>query len=306
MFSLCSRARATVTTALLLGLSVSPAAQAADMLPMLPAAPAPIDEPTEWSSGWYLRGDLEAQQLTTPSVTSDFAGQLGKNGNIGGGIGVGYQFNNWLRADVTLDRSVFRPGQALPSIWCPYSLVRLVDPNTTKDVGIFANPNETCTPYESAHLDRTSLMFNGYVDLGNWYGLTPYVGAGIGATYMQNSASLNYYKNSNGQLWAPDLTLPNGAVPLWIDVNGNPWPMQLAFGPTNWNRGIQRKTVKFAWNLMAGVSYDISQNLKIDVGYRFLNAGTYTTLPSFSSGKTAQEQSLTSHEIRVGLRLLAN
>ncbi|ONK25338.1 hypothetical protein BLX87_00060 [Bacillus sp. VT-16-64] len=59
-------------------------------------------------------------------------------------IGVGYQFNNYLRADATVGYS-------------------------QRD----SNYYETTT-------DLWEAMANAYVDLGNYYGITPYVGGGIG------------------------------------------------------------------------------------------------------------------------------
>jgi len=56
---------------------------------------------------------------------------------------------------------------------------------------------------------------------------------------------------------------------------------------------------------MAGVAYDIQDNLKIDVGYRYLNAGNYTSLPGFWTQRAAPSSAITSHEVRVGLRLTA-
>ena len=56
-------------------------------------------------------------------------------------------------------------------------------------MGYLYDPNETCTPYITAHLSRTTPMFNAYLDLGNWWGFTPYVGAGIGCSYLQSTAA---------------------------------------------------------------------------------------------------------------------
>src|SRR5215831_14856959 len=82
-----------------------PAAHAAD-LPLAPAyAPAPIE-----TSGWYLRGyvGMTNQQVNTigytpnpfpgDTITTQFATF---DSSPLFGMGVGYQFNNWLRFDVT-------------------------------------------------------------------------------------------------------------------------------------------------------------------------------------------------------------
>jgi opacity protein-like surface antigen len=330
MALLVYRARARALTAVVGALCAWPAI-AADM-PFLPAPePAPVNQPVEFGSGWYLRGDIGYSNMQIPVVVADFANSLGRNGVATGGIGAGFQFNNWFRADVTLDRSVFRPGGGRPPVWCPSGTVinyaaataNATSPNAGQPAGYLYDPNETCTPVITSNLNRTSPMANAYIDIGNWWGLTPYVGAGVGLSYLQTSAALNYYQNWNGQLWAPNLGV--SGVPLgWVTSTYSTVPIvpTPASGPTRtivatpaatprvfpWqqllpNQSLQRKYWQFAWNVMAGVSYDISQNLKLDVHYRFLNAGSFTGLPSFITGAGAVTQSLVSHEVRVGLRL---
>ena len=60
----------------------------------------------------------------------------------------------------------------------------------------------------------------------------------------------------------------------------------------------------FSWALMAGTSYDVSDNLKIDAGYRYLNIGDAATKTFSDAGTTSsiKYKDLTAHEVRVGLR----
>lgn len=262
-----------------LAAGVAPSVEAADLRPYAPPEPPPVEEPVEWGTGWYLRGDIGWQNVQLPAVTGDFATIRGVDNIVTGGLGGGYQFNDWLRADLTVDRSVFRMNRPLDTVWCPYAMVPLYvldNTGTERPVGIMANPADTCTPQAKGTLNRTSFLVNGYLDLGHYWGFTPYVGAGLGASYNQGSSSLIYYRTSDGAPWGPDLSLPADAVPLWIiaGTGGQPWPIQLPFGPTNWNRYAEKKSWAFAWNVMAGFSFDIQDNLKLDIGYRYLNAGT--------------------------------
>src|SRR5215472_13212867 len=99
-----TRALATATAAVLLAI---PAAHAADLPPLPPPMyqPAPVE-----ASGWYLRGyvgmtnqqvnnigfspnPFPADSITTQFATFDSSPLFG--------IGVGYQWNSWLRFDVT-------------------------------------------------------------------------------------------------------------------------------------------------------------------------------------------------------------
>jgi opacity protein-like surface antigen len=57
---------------------------------------------------------------------------------------------------------------------------------------------------------------------------------------------------------------------------------------------------------MAGFSYDISQNLKIDLHYRFLDAGSYTSFPSTITGSGAITKDLYTQEVRLGFRLMSD
>lgn len=300
------RVSAPILAAPILVALLAASAGAADM-PFVTKAPPPAEEaPVEWGSNWYLRGDIGYQDIHVPVITGDFTGLINQRGTVSGGIGAGYQFNDWFRADLTVDRSVFRTTTTLAPIWCPTEMRGLYDQTTGDAVGIYADPNQSCLPTPKATLNRTSILANAYLDLGHFWGFTPYVGGGLGVSYNQTQASMNYYRTSDGALWAPDLTLPEGQVPIWINADGTRWPIQVPFAPTNWNRTAQKKSWGFAWNLMAGAAYDISDNLKIDVGYRYLNAGSYTSMPALYWNRGTVTQDITAHEVRVGLRVLAN
>ncbi|MBX3521406.1 MAG: porin family protein [Xanthobacteraceae bacterium] len=120
-------------------------ANAADMPPpVLNAPPMPW---VEVGSNWYLRGDFTYR-------TFDVPGTDGPEDAAALGVGVGYQYNSWLRGDVTLDYQ-FASKFALTDA---------------------AN-------VAGAKLWSSALFANGYIDLGTWYGVTPYIGAGVGTAY---------------------------------------------------------------------------------------------------------------------------
>lgn len=208
----------TLATGLLVatGVAGALAAHAADM-PGLFAPPSYQDPepPTqfEFGTGWYLRGDVTA----TNDVEPDILGTLPTRGNrrdwdVAGGGGAGYKFNDFFRVDVTGD----------------YLGVQ-------RRSGTDAVTGVTST----ARLERWDGLVNGYVDFGNWYGLTPYIGAGVGVAGLSSSGSF---------------TLP-GAVEA-----------------TNVGRADK---YNFAWAAMAGVSYHLAPHLMLDVGYRYLDLGRY-------------------------------
>ena len=119
------------------------------------------------------------------------------------------------------------------------------------------------------------LMANAYADIGTVVGITPYVGGGIGGVRMDYDVSC-----SN---------------------NGGGCDFVSSYGEKDW---------RFAYSLMAGLSYDVSKNLKVDLGYRYMNVeggnlGTVTNaVPSSSlaSLNKVKDDGFDSHSIRVGLR----
>ena len=326
----CARAKASLALAFLM---TTQSAFAADM-PFLTPPPL-IERPVEFGAGWYLRGDVGFSNTESPVIIADIVNKLAWKGSVSEGLGFGYQYNSWLRTDFELDRAVFRPSGSGAPLWCPSGEVvdwpaataNVSSPSAGQPAGYLYDPRETCTPVFTSSIDRWTPTFNAYIDLGHWWGVTPYVGAGLGFSYIQSSASETLYQNWNGQPWAPNLGV--GGVPLgWITANGfntvpivpvpgvpplftyaasyvNPnfaWPWQ----SISYGQSLKKTAWKFSWNLMAGVSYDLSQNLKLDLHYRFLNVGAYTSFPGLMSGNPAITKDLVSQEIRLGFRLTAD
>ena len=116
-------------------------------------------------------------------------------------------------------------------------------------------------------------LANGYWDIGTWHGFTPYVGAGIGTAAVTIHGFQDVNLVSNGLAYAGD--------------------------NTEWN---------FAWALHAGFSYDLTDDLKFDFGYRYTDLGDAKTGrvrtydPSVGPFGPTKFEDITSHDIHVGLR----
>jgi len=113
-------------------------------------------------------------------------------------------------------------------------------------------------------------LANAYVDLGTWNCFTPFVGAGIGGARV---------------------TLAD-----FSDVN----PLVGGFGfgrnPSVWN---------FAYALHAGVAYNVTKNLKVELAYRYLNIGSITDTVDCNGGCNPDSfkfGNLHSNDIKLGLR----
>ena len=249
----------TYALAGILALAASATARAADLpagLPPLPPAPAPI----EVGGGWYLRGDIGMTNQNDDKLgvgdasDADFRTiHLDFDSSPLFGLGVGYQFNNWIRADVTGE---YRGKSSLHAL--ERSLV---------DVGFVNQFTGTKSEWVG--------LANVYFDLGNWYGITPFIGAGVGFAHN---------------------TIDN-FTDVAISTAG------LAFA------GEESKT-NFAWALHAGLSYDITENFKVEFAYRYLNLGdaeTGTLVRRDFSGcncVSMKFDEIDSHDLKVGFRYL--
>ena len=282
-----------VVRTLLLGavsvMALGSAALAADMdAPFYEAPPELV--PVEVGNGWYLRGDVAYDFETDVDVdyrTFDYTNTPGavppisiaygnesydafklKDGPAFS-LGAGYQFTNMFRGDLTAhywQQDV--NGTDLRAAPCA----------TTPPLGT------GCRVSDSGDVTAWELMANAYVDLGNFAGFTPYVGAGAGAVHLEY-----------GSFQSTDTCVAGG-----VDCG-------VAFGGPVAHEGVD--SWRFAYAAMAGVSYDINQSLKLDIGYRYLNVDdgdayqfSTTNIGRGATGVQAKDGGFDRHTIQAGLR----
>lgn len=258
------RARAILLSAML-GALAAPVAQAADMDPFV-EAPPPIEGPVEWGSNWYLRGQVGAANYNL----SSFDGMILPRGwptNWTIGLGGGYRFNDWFRTDVTIDYQKLweRRGFGSAQIcWQPFTFIL---------PGVLVNtPSPTgCASTVDNRTESISFLANAYVDLGTWWGFTPYIGAGVGA---------NLFLQRHNVLWSPVY-----------------FPYTNAFGTT----GVSSDRFRFSYAGMAGVTYNVDDHWKIDLGYRWLNMGRVEGRDIYNNRIS---RDLLSHQLRLGFRYM--
>jgi opacity protein-like surface antigen len=181
------------------------AAGAADVLPPVYAEPPVYETPVQTVSaagGWYLRGDVGYSWNKMRGVNF-FQGGLGtyssfqtaslrSSYSIGGGVG--YQINNMLRTDVTLDyfsKADFRGS-------------------TTGSCGVAV----ACTSTDLASVTGLSLLANAYVDLYKKGRFTFYAGGGIGGTHL-NWSNLSNTSCSDANPALCDPTQSHGGAAGW-------------------------------------------------------------------------------------------
>ena len=161
------------------------AAHSADLDNVIYAPELPRTVPVEIGSGWYLRGDIGYNVSFSGSATvyrtyDPIAFTYGDqpydsakfDADFTYGIGAGYQFTDWFRAEAmfTYIKGSFS-GSGFSS-----------DPCLTLPGG----PLDTsCSTDGSGDFTARGGKLNAYFDLGTYLGLTPYVGAGAGMTYLK-------------------------------------------------------------------------------------------------------------------------
>ena len=250
--------------------------------PPLEAPPAAADPQMEFGNSWYLRGDIGAVLETVPKISNDLnlIGDSKRRVSMSADAGFGYKLNNWLRADVigeyrtTRSRSGFG-GQ----IQCPTGAV--------VNGGVSVLTYSTCDVNGYSKLSHWNVLANAYVDLGNWSGLTPYLGAGAGITHMTARGSTAYTINPAGTPYKPTIVDPVSGLSTTYNFDR----VQNTGG-----------TTRFAWNVMAGLGYALNDHATLDLGYRYLDMGRYTGLPDYTGAVHKKE--LTSHEVRLGVRYM--
>jgi opacity protein-like surface antigen len=233
---------------------------AADMGPIL-YPPPPVKERF---SGWYLRGDI--------GMTNQMVGRLDnvlfpgtanlvirdKNFESGMlvGLGAGYQWNGWLRTDVTGE---YRGETGFHGFdtWTSGAGPRFNNYTAKKSEWLF--------------------LANAYLDLGTWWHVTPFVGAGVG---MAN-VTIHSFRDAG--------TTGTGGSPT----------MGFANAHSKWN---------FAWAAHAGLAYRVTKNFTIELAYRYVHLGNGQTGDIIGYDGTnsvynpMEFKNLSSHDIKLGMR----
>ena len=249
-------------------------AQAADKLE------APLFEQSgqtrvEFGTGWYIRGDIGAglTEATTQGSFESFNGDIDLGIPVTGSVGVGYRLSDSIRAEATFNQ---------------FSNLSVSD-RQAKFCGFFAAAPITGSCYDAvgASPNIASVMASAYLDLGEYYGLVPYIGAGIGAAFVS---------------WR-DFTVKDVCIG---DVAGDCDPGGgIGENVRAENTFSTEGDFALAYNLMLGAGYRLDDNWTLDFGYRYTSIGEATLVDA--SNNTAISTSYVSeetniHEFRVGLR----
>jgi opacity protein-like surface antigen len=244
---------------------VTSAAFAADMAIAPPPpmyAPPPV---VEDFGGWYLRGDIGFSNqrvkrldnvLDATATTS--VQNLGFNTAGIFGLGVGYRLNNWFRGDITGEYRGNSQFFGTDAITFP---------------GGFGTDTYHATKSEWV------VLANAYVDLGTWWYMTPFIGAGVGGARVSIANFTDQGITNIGGVTGPSLAFGDNVA--------------------KWN---------FAWALHAGVGYKVTPNFTVELAYRYLDMGDGLSgdLRTFDGTNNIVNpttfKSITSHDLKLGVR----
>lgn len=138
--------------------------------------------------------------------------------------------------------------------------------------GQFTSGGTTFSEVYQGHLTSLVFLENAYVDLGTWAYLTPFVGGGVGGAY---NSVLDFTETGSS---------------AGSSINGT--------GPTGnkWN---------LAWAAYAGVAYNVTNNFKVELTYRYLSLGSVTDTIDCIGGcnpNSYKWNNITSQDFMIGFR----
>jgi opacity protein-like surface antigen len=276
------------------------------------AVPAPMPIPESNGLGWYMRGDVgigrgNSNEISESGSRYGVANGVDALGNtiamssplsafgsspswfsndgrttLNYGAGVGYHWSKNFRTDVTLDRrnTDFYSGRG----HYQYSY----NSTTPAPGSVVTTTTVRGSVNDDTQVKSGTLLLNGYYDVGNYRGFTPYIGAGMGF------ALLNIHRQSSVSEQSACSTVPAcTATPL-------------VFGaPVTNGADVVKNEFAFAAMMTTGVSYSLTQNTAIDVNYRFLFINGQATSLAVPGGYGNSKMTLGDigeHQLRAGLR----
>ena len=230
-------------------------------------APPPVD-----FGGWYLRGDvgfsnqsvsrvLDTNSTAYNNVAVSQTSSFGSAGIFD--VGVGYAFNSWFRADVTAQ-------------WRGKSNFTGLDVVT--GTGPFAG--FVGTDLYTATKSEFVFLANAYFDLGTWWCVTPFIGAGVGTARV----SIADFSDTGDFI--------NGGAQFHS--------LNYAGQASKWN---------FAWAAHAGLAYRVTPSVTLELAYSYIDLGSGITGPSYSFDQVTNTthapfafHDITSHDLTLGVR----
>jgi opacity protein-like surface antigen len=212
----------TTTTAFAADVPIAPPPPPYGYAPPPGYAPQPIMQPAnDEFVGWYLRGDIGVTQQRVKSLfnvlyeapgTSVQTVGAGFSGSTLFGLGVGYQFGAWLRADITGE---YRAKASIHGL----DIVRF-------------NGIPVGTDQYGGNKEEWLALVNLYADLGTWWCITPFIGVGVGGARTTISSFVDINTPTAGVAFAHNESKFNFAYAVHAGLGykvSNSLTMELAY-----------------------------------------------------------------------------
>ncbi|OTP88503.1 hypothetical protein B6D12_10560 [Gilliamella apicola] len=132
-------------------------------------------------------------------------------------------------------------------------------------------PDDHLKTSDSHKVRMHTLMVNAYYDIETNRSITPFVGAGLGVAFTKLDQKYSaQYKNGS------------------LDASGS--------------IGMSDTKTRFAWNVAAGATYNIDENIDIDFTARYVNAGKTSIKTNIQGMNVKGNVKLSSIDLLAGIR----
>lgn len=259
-------------------------------------APDSFAENTDHKSGFYITGKVGASvlqqknqkylrryQTNLPNSDGSYdiynygydskANGTHSNTRLGGGIAVGYNFDNYFHVPVRTEIDVMaRMRDSSTYITGRQTYNYTYNSVTNKAVDEDSMNNK---------VQLNTFMLNAFYDFKNKSAFTPYIMGGVGLGSFKHTSILSSEETTYN-------------------------PSDEVVNYTNARSRKSRTANNFAWNAGAGVRYKINKDFDLDFSYRYLDAGkssmtTWSGSTAYSSGYQKSQTKVVSQDMMLGL-----
>lgn len=257
---------------------------AADYDPPIVVDEAPEFVPVEVGSGWYLRGDVGYSVNKPYDYFEVPPGFSSSESPVSGSVGMGYHFNDYFRGE--LNFGILPTSKFSADFMTACEGTQTVTVETPTGVTVASGRRfRDCEGSNNGSNKAYNLMANAFVDLGTYSGLTPFIGGGVGVAYST-------FRSAIGDRDCVDQSSTVGNTTTIFECDD----------PSAYEGVVQsERQYNFAYSLGAGLSYRVSQNASVDLGYEYFSVPQAKYISMEASGPTIRK-GIDYHQVKLGLR----
>lgn len=257
--------------------------------------PVPAPEPVPFKDAqWYLRFDIGGSFVGEVDVDVEGGGVVPRDAgeiptSIFGEVGFGYRYNKNFRADFTTS---FHDSYALTDA-NPQNYVARLSAIELATGDTLTNEYDVVRTDELNVRNQSTNLVNLYYDFANGSRFTPYVGAGVGVTYVNTDRRVTEVATCRQGERSSVPGVPQACFP---DAGDDIITTSTQEEEHEW---------LFSGALMAGFSYDFNEYVAFDAGYRVLYSpgSIVRTSATLDGTNKATWADFLHHQFRTGLRL---